>query len=71
MLLCLQIWAAGMGSAVVQDKYDKGCYYVDGQTWQVGRPRMSYGRVDSSASTAAVDFAALACRVSEMLYMVF
>jgi hypothetical protein len=23
-----------MGS-VVQDKYEKGCYYVDGQTWQV------------------------------------
>jgi hypothetical protein len=23
-----------MGS-IVQDKYEKGCYYVDGQTWQV------------------------------------
>jgi hypothetical protein len=22
-------------TAVVQDKYDKGCYYVDGQQWQV------------------------------------
>lgn len=23
-------------AAIVQDKYEKGCYYVDGQTWQVG-----------------------------------
>lgn len=35
--------AAHMGT-IIQDKYEKGCYYVDGQTWQVSRVAC---RVDS------------------------
>jgi hypothetical protein len=33
-VLYLPAATASMGS-IVQDKYEKGCYYVDGQTWQV------------------------------------
>lgn len=42
-----------MAGVIVQDKYDKGCYYVDGQTWQVGT-RYTLKRVLGCGSFSSV-----------------